>query len=228
MKISDIKPGERTRAGMGWLDDLERSIEQLGVLQPIGVTPNGELIFGGRRLQACKNLGMEDIPARVININPEDPAHVLKMEQAENNVRKDFTPSEKVELARRIEEALAGRQGRPGKTCKNLQEKPEGKSRDLAASAVGWSGEQYRQAKKVVESDDDDTKAAMDSGELSVNAAYKKTRQQAPPKFLTVRVRLSHDMIEPEANAMVSSAGIELSTEFAMAVLKACGHSVHT
>lgn len=230
MKISQINVGDRARSSLGWLDELERSIEQIGVLQPIGVTPAGELIFGQRRLQACKNLGMEEIPVRVIDINPDDPAHLLKMEQAENNVRKDFTPSEKVEIARRIEEALAGRNHRPAKVGKGLPgfEPPKGKSSDIAAEAVGWSGETYRQAKRVVEDGDDETKSAMDAGELSVNAAYKKTRQPAPSKFLTVRVRLAHDMIEPEANAMVSAAGHELSTEFAMALLKACGHQVHT
>ena len=108
MKISDITVGERARTSAGWLDDLQRSIEQVGVLQPIGVTPENELIFGHRRVMACQALGMEDIPARILDINPDDPAHVLRMEQAENNIRKDFTPSERVEIARRIEVALAG------------------------------------------------------------------------------------------------------------------------
>ena len=58
-------------------------------------------------------------------------------------------PLEKVEIARRIEEAMAGRHG--GARDKNLplDEKPKGKSADIAAKAVGWSGEQYRKAKAV-------------------------------------------------------------------------------
>ena len=141
MKISDITVGERARTSAGWLDDLQRSIEQVGVLQPVGVTPENELIFGHRRVMACRALGMEDIPARILDINPDDPAHVLRMEQAENNIRKDFTPSERVEIARRIEEALAGRQGGDRARGKCLPLESEGKSTDIAAKSVGWSGD---------------------------------------------------------------------------------------
>lgn len=60
--------------------------------------------------------------------------------------------SEKVELARRIEEALAGRVGRPSKG-KAVEEKiPQNfaefklgtESRDIAAKAVGMNRETYR------------------------------------------------------------------------------------
>ena len=218
MKISDVKVGDRVRSAPGWLDDLERSIEKLGVLQPIGVTPSNELIFGYRRLMACKAMGMEEIPARVIDVAADDPVTALRMEQAENNIRKDFTPSEKVEIARRIEEALAGRQGGDRKSsCKHLQDdKPQGNSRDLAASAVGWSGETYRQAKKVVEEAPEGVKAKFDSGEMSVSAAYKSTR---PKK--TFRITL-----KARADATIKELGEEEATELARLILKACGHGV--
>ena len=51
---------------------------------------------------------------------------------------------------------------------------PQGKSSDLAAAAVGWFGEQYLQAKRVTKDADDETKAKVDAGEMSVNKAYQK------------------------------------------------------
>jgi len=58
---------------------------------------------------------------------------------AENNIRQDFTPVEKVEIARRIEEAMAGRHGGDRKSsCDTLQVEDTGNSRDIAAEAVGW------------------------------------------------------------------------------------------
>jgi plasmid stabilization system protein ParE len=51
----------------------------------------------------------------------------------------NFAPSERVEIARRIEEALAGRVGNP-QLGKHLPNKPYGKSTDIAANSVGWSG----------------------------------------------------------------------------------------
>ena len=217
MKISDVKIGDRVRSAPGWLDDLERSIEKLGVLQPIGVTPDSELIFGYRRLMACKALGMEEIPARVIDVAADDPVTALRMEQAENNIRKDFTPSEKVEIARRIEEALAGRHGGSRGKILSLDEKPQGKSADLAASAVGWNRETYRQAKKVVEEAPPEVKAKVDAGEMSVSAAYKETR----PKKKTFRITL-----KDRADATIKELGEEEATELARLILKACGHGV--
>jgi hypothetical protein len=67
-----------------------------------------------------------------------------------------------VAIAERIEQAMAGRHGGDRKSSgKCLPLDPAaGKSTDLAASAVGWSGEQYRQAKRVTKEADPETKAA--------------------------------------------------------------------
>lgn len=65
---------------------------------------------------------------------------------------------EKVEIAMRIENALAGRQGGDrgnqytgGKTQNFAGCQPKGESRDIAAKAVDMNRETYRQAKTVVE-----------------------------------------------------------------------------
>jgi len=227
MRPQDITVGSRHRKEVGWLDSLERSIEYRGLLQPIGVDPDGMLLFGARRLQACKNLGWEDVPVRVIDVDADDPAAALKMERDENDVRKDFTPSEKVAIAQSIEEAMAGRHGSNQYQRKEeVQESapPQGRSRDIAAEAVGWSGETYRQAKTVTESGDEETKEAMDSGEQSVNAAYKRATGKKAPKH--IKITLDAGLLESEANAFASKAGKESAVAFAMAVLQACGQSL--
>jgi ParB family chromosome partitioning protein len=224
MKISDITVGERARTSAGWLDDLQRSIEQVGVLQPIGVTPENELIFGHRRVMACQALGMEDIPARILDINPDDPAHVLRMEQAENNIRKDFTASERVEIARRIEEALAGRHGvRHDSDMQTFAPLEKGASRDIAAKSVGWSGETYRKAKKVIESGDEELKESVDSGEVSVNRAYKQATQKTTTKTITVRLAY---LIEEDASSIITRTGGDYATKLALEILKREGHEI--
>ena len=223
MKISEITIGDRARVSTGWMDDLQRSIEQVGVLQPIGVTPDKELIFGYRRLMACKAIGMEDIPARILDINPDDPAHVLRMEQAENNIRKDFTASERVEIARRIEEALVGRNGVRRDLGKCLPTSTEGKSTDIAAKSVGWSGETYRKAKKVIESGDEELKESVDSGEVSVNRAYKQATQKTTTKTITVRLAY---LIEEDASSIITRTGGDYATNLALEILKREGHEI--
>lgn len=209
MKIADIIIGDRSRVSPGWLDDLERSIERHGVLHPVGVTQDKVLIFGFRRLMACKNLGMEEIPATVINIDPNDPAAALRMEQAENNIRKDFTPSEKVEIARKIEEAMGGRHGGDRKSsCNTLQVEDSGNSRDIAAAAVDMSPEHYRRAKAVVDSGDTEVIEKMDAGELSVRAAYLTVtgkepakKSPAPKKQEKPRLKIVLKMKDPAGDA---------------------------
>jgi ParB/RepB/Spo0J family partition protein len=111
VKISEIIVEDRVRQSNGWLDSLERSIEHYGVLQPIGITKDKKLIFGARRLQASKNIGKETIPARIFDIEADNVIDALRLEREENEHRKDLTPSEKVAIAMKIEELLAGRQG---------------------------------------------------------------------------------------------------------------------
>ena len=180
----DVIIGQRARKQIGWLDSLERSISKHGVLQPIGITPDNVLVFGERRLKAAINLGLESIPCRVIDVNPDDPATFLRMERDENNERRDFTPEEKMAIAAAIEAKLAGRVGRPSEKVANLPHLETGKSRDIAAAAIGMSTTQYRQAKTVFNEADEATKEAVNNGEKSIHKAYteiKKTSKKTEP-----------------------------------------------
>lgn len=63
--ISEITIGERHRKDLGNLEELAASIDELGLLQPIGITKDKLLVFGERRLIACRDLlGWTMIPAR--------------------------------------------------------------------------------------------------------------------------------------------------------------------
>ena len=64
VKIADIELGERHRKDMGNLQALAKSIELHGLLQPIGVTPDKQLVFGERRIRAVQEiLGRSEIEA---------------------------------------------------------------------------------------------------------------------------------------------------------------------
>ncbi|WP_158007551.1 ParB N-terminal domain-containing protein, partial [Acidithiobacillus caldus] len=55
--ISDISVGRRFRQDLGDIGALAQSIQKFGLLQPIGVDEQYRLIFGQRRLAACRLLG---------------------------------------------------------------------------------------------------------------------------------------------------------------------------
>lgn len=66
MRISDVVVGRRVRKHIGDLSDLCESIEKIGLLHPIVVTPDNQLIAGLRRVAAFRKLGKESIPHRVV------------------------------------------------------------------------------------------------------------------------------------------------------------------
>jgi hypothetical protein len=52
--IEDIAVGFRYRKDLGDLRTLAQSIGDVGLLHPIVVTPEGRLVAGQRRLEACR------------------------------------------------------------------------------------------------------------------------------------------------------------------------------
>jgi ParB family chromosome partitioning protein len=60
MKTKDIKVGERFRRKLGNIDLLAQFIKEEGLLYPILVDKDGNLIDGYRRLVALKQLGIEE------------------------------------------------------------------------------------------------------------------------------------------------------------------------
>jgi len=60
MKTKDIKVGERFRRKLGNIELLAQLIKEEGLLYPILVDKDGNLIDGQRRLVALKQLGIEE------------------------------------------------------------------------------------------------------------------------------------------------------------------------
>ncbi|MCY0908741.1 MAG: ParB/RepB/Spo0J family partition protein, partial [Sulfobacillus thermotolerans] len=82
------------------LQQLAKSMQQHGLLQPIIVAPEPNeagtwrLIAGERRLRAAKQLGWSTIPARVLPLPPEQWKAVM---MSENTLREDLTLGEELE-----------------------------------------------------------------------------------------------------------------------------------
>ncbi|MCK6481570.1 MAG: ParB/RepB/Spo0J family partition protein [Planctomycetaceae bacterium] len=88
----------------GALADLESSIREHGVLQPIVVRPVGgafQLVAGERRLRASKNVGLAGIPAVVRDVTD---SQMLTLALVENIQRENLNP---METARAYRDLLA-------------------------------------------------------------------------------------------------------------------------
>ncbi|MEU0818883.1 ParB/RepB/Spo0J family partition protein [Streptomyces mirabilis] len=161
--VQDIEVGERARVDLGDLTDLMASIEQLGLLQPIVVTDDNRLIAGGRRLESCRRLGLDEVQV-VVAEHIHDAVDLLKAERDENTCRKPMTASELIALGRQIEAlekpkarermSEAGKSSAPGSPSERFvpANEPLPKpidSRERAAEAVGLSTATYSRIKQV-------------------------------------------------------------------------------
>ncbi len=93
VKISDIKIKKRVRQDLGDLESLKDSLKTYGLLNPITLNADMELIAGQRRLEAAKSIGWETINAVILN-KSVDKLKQLELELEENNQRKDFNEEE--------------------------------------------------------------------------------------------------------------------------------------
>lgn len=178
VRTSSLKIADRHRKDMGDLQSLADSIKEVGLLQPIGITHDKRLVFGHRRVLAMRDiLGWKEIPAVTVDLDS-----IISGEYVENEIRKDFTLSERDSIRRAIdaeEKAKAKeRQGTRTDRGKNIQQNSAGskgkQSRTASAKRVGLgSHDTATKVAKVVDQGAPELVAAMDAGAVSVNAAAK-------------------------------------------------------
>lgn len=95
--VASIHVGHRFRSDLGDLDELVASIQLMGLLQPITISPDGTLICGVRRYAAAVELGWKTVNVWVRSGISTDLERLLA-EQHENTMRKSLTPTEAARL----------------------------------------------------------------------------------------------------------------------------------
>ena len=90
--IKDIKIKKRVRKDLGDLEMLKDSLKRFGLMNPITINSQNELVAGHRRLEAAKALGWISIDA--VQVDTKDKLLLLELELEENVQRKPFTDDE--------------------------------------------------------------------------------------------------------------------------------------
>ena len=103
IKIEQIKVSEeRQRKDFGDIEELASSIEQAGLINPIVVDEDNNLIAGERRLRACRHLGHTSVEVRRFKSLSASKKYIIELE--ENVKRKDLTWQEHVDAVKRYHE----------------------------------------------------------------------------------------------------------------------------
>ncbi len=202
--LADVVVGDRARKDHGDLTSLVESIREHGLLQPIGVLPGNRLLFGGRRLEACRQLGMESI-AVTYPTTRDDALSLLRAERDENTCRKDMTPEELIDMTTAIEEmaradnakakAEGNRLGGLGGSHTSGEERLPRPDRstwtsEVVADALGMSRASYDRTKQVVITARDETApeelrdeaqaalADLNAGKTTISGAVTRVRNK--------------------------------------------------
>jgi ParB-like chromosome segregation protein Spo0J len=203
LPLNHVRVGDRHRKDFGDLDALAASIKAVGLLGPIVVDAENNLVAGHRRLEACRKLGWPTVPVRRVR-QIKDAITALSAERDENTCRKDFTPSEAVALGMALEELE--RPAREEARIANLRNQPEppkganghlGKTRDVVGPAVGLSPRTYEKAKRVVVAAEDPdpevaeaAKAALAEMDATGNVTAAERKVKAARGTLTTKDRI--------------------------------------
>ena len=96
------------REEFGHLSTLENSIRKLGLLYPVIIDRDNVLIAGARRLQACRNVGLETVAALRLDI-PFTSMKALDVRSDENLCQEALTDAELEKLIRMKKTTMSGK-----------------------------------------------------------------------------------------------------------------------
>jgi len=187
--ISSIKIGKRFRRNLGNLESLAKSIADIGLLHPIVITSDSELIAGRRRIEACKQLKWDKVPVTVVNLDDK-----VRGEYDENVQRTNYTAIEAVAIWDAMKKPKGGR----GKTRSDSEQ-----VLIRAAKVTGKSTDTLSKAKQVIEAaEEDPEKFTLIAEEMddtgNVNAAYKEM------KLIKAKEEVKRQQsVEPDPNAPI-------------------------
>ncbi|WP_280788466.1 ParB N-terminal domain-containing protein [Paenibacillus sp. PastF-3] len=177
--ISKIKVTERIRQEFIGIEELAQDITENGLINPIVVTSDYQLIAGERRLRAHQHMGMEKVEVNVMEVR--DRAHHLQLEISENEHRRDFTFSERIAYGKKIEELerIKAKERMSSPDKESLPESDKGQVRDIVAEQAGFgSGRNYDKAKFVAEYATPEIIQELDAGLISTHKAFTQTKER--------------------------------------------------
>lgn len=162
-------------------DDIKADIAQRGIQEAVVVNTKNELLCGYTRLSIAEELGIEEIPHRVVDITELDA--MIEYAILDNIRRRQLTDLQLVEYGMKLEELYEGRQG-GDRRSEDFQEGQNvhlenGKTRDLVAakiseqSGVKMSGKKYERLKTIAIKAVPEVKQKLKEGEITQSKALE-------------------------------------------------------
>ena len=175
--IEKVVVKDRIRKDFGDIKELADDIRQNGLINPPVVNRDYELLAGERRLRACKSLGWSQIEVRMMDTR--DAEHELNVEISENENRKEFSKSERVDYMKRllrIEQAKAQERQNLG-----LKSDEGSRADEKTADQFGIGRDTLRKEIAIVDNKElipAEDFADWDEGKLSTNKVFQDLKRR--------------------------------------------------
>lgn len=184
MEIKKLKDLKATNAYLRLgtdVSELEKSIQTLGLIAPIVISPDNVILAGARRFQALLNLGHTEAPVIIVDKGALE-SELVSID--ENLVRKDLTKIEIEGHLRRAKEIYQKLNPvEETETQKDIMVLPAEKFLNLVSEKTGLSPKQIHEAINRDEMASTSVKEARKKGYLSISQTneivkLKKEEQQ--------------------------------------------------
>jgi ParB family transcriptional regulator, chromosome partitioning protein len=201
--LDSITVGVRHRKDPGDLTPLVESIERLGLLQPITITPEGVLVCGWRRLEAVRRLGWRTMKVWVRS-GISDKLSLLLAEQDENQLHKPLNELEKAALYRELkalraedaERRMQATQFGGSGSAPGAEPGETGDARSHAAMAITGKASYNTHERVCALMDWASRKATPPEIRAMANDALKRIEQGEPVKPLYLQVKEAFDQAQ--------------------------------
>ncbi|MDD3586778.1 MAG: MT-A70 family methyltransferase [Thermoguttaceae bacterium] len=195
---SDRRKIDRNKVG-----ELAQSIRNVGLINPITITADRQLVAGAHRLEACKSLGMSDISCIIF-----DGSDLQKelAEIDENLVRLELDPISIGELAIRRDEILdaLGQRAKSGTNVKNSRTGTPGgpvpKTTEDVANEIGISKSTLKENKQLARDLTPKAKDVVRQSDVSKKDALKLARMKPEEQN-----KLAEKLSNGEAKSLVDA-----------------------
>ena len=156
------------------LEELENSLSSFGQMEPLAITPSKKIISGHRRFVAMRNLGWDECEIRVIDPDNEIIALI------EHNRHRQKTTSDILNEARCLESQLKDVVGRGRNASNQRSGKKKGERVTMVMELSQRLGVGTSKLKQLlsISNYEPDLIDKIDSGDLSVSAAYEIVRNK--------------------------------------------------
>ena len=169
------------------IDDLEKSISSLGLLEGLVVDEKNQVISGNRRFVAVKNLGWEEVECQRVSIPTKDILTYI----IHHNKQRVKTCREILNEAKVLMKMHKIGQGKRNDilTCENIfTSAKKTKTRDIVGDMIGMSGFQLTKL-LLIDKENPEIISLIDKGVLTINQAYIHTNRTLKENKARLEVR---------------------------------------